>query len=298
MKCKVCQSSNNYLWSVIDKFEKDIFIRKCANCLSLFQYPQLNAKEFYNQGYYEGRADYTYYDERKVLQGAKKVWVSRLKTIQRYKKSGRFLDVGCSFGGFVYVASQNFESYGLDISNFAVNEGLKWVQKLKLAPKYKGLYQGSLINLPDRKIFKNESFDVITMIETAEHLDEPVSHFQSAYRLLKPGGFLIIQTANFDAWQAIKEKDKYHYFLPGHLVYFTASGLKNMLQQIGFNKFKEFIPVDFSLLAKLQKAKSGFNSIKDYKNWMKIILYHIHSFRKKKGKYINSSYVLYAYKPL
>ena len=88
----------------------------------------------------------------------------------------------------------------------------------------------------------------------------------------------------------------YHYFLPGHLVYFTSTSLIAMLKNIGFTEFKEYIPVDFSLFAKLRKSAKTLTSLKDFFSLLKIMKYHILSKFKKNRHPKTSSYVLYAFK--
>ncbi len=38
----------------------------------------------YDEGYYTGKADYTYFDERNAEHYAQYVWNARLKTIRKY----------------------------------------------------------------------------------------------------------------------------------------------------------------------------------------------------------------------
>ena len=71
-----------------------------------------------------------------------------------------------------------------------------------------------------------------------------------------------------------------------------------MLRKIGFTKFIEYIPVDFSLWAKLKKSSKGFEKLTDYFSWYRVSKYHIMSKFKRKGHPITSSYVLYAIKSI
>lgn len=249
------------------KFAKPFSLYHCKRCQGYFQFPlpsEENITNYYQKEYYAGKANYSYIDERKNFDGASAVWNSRLRNIRKYRKNGNFLDVGCSFGGFVQCASRHFHAYGLDISAYAVQEGNKWAtQNLKKnKTSFKGLYQGSLKYLP--QAIRKQRFDVISLVEVIEHLENPQEEIQAAYELLNPHGMLVIQTANFSGWQAIKAKENYHYFLPGHLVYFTDYGMKKMLNNIGFSGYKVFYPVDFSLYAKLKKSRYSFKNIFQY----------------------------------
>ena len=76
-------------------------------------------KEMYNESYYTGSADYSYYDERQALKYSQYVWKKRVRKIKKYINGGNFLDVGCSFGGLLETASEYFTPYGLEISEYS-----------------------------------------------------------------------------------------------------------------------------------------------------------------------------------
>ena len=292
MKCPVCKSGHSSFWASIDRFEKIFRVRKCSECLSLFQSPLPKSPDlYYDKDYYSGQAGYSYHDERDSYAAKAIVYRARSRNIRRFIPGGRSLDVGCSFGGFSRALSEHFEAYGIDVSDFAVNSGNQWLKEAEVDKKVK-LVHGSLV----KNNLKRETFNLVTLIEVAEHLDDPASHFKAAFELLQPGGLLVIQTANFDGWQAIKAGRGYHYFMPGHLVYYTASGLKKLLSDIGFTEFLEFIPVDFSLFAKLRKSAKSISSMGAFFRLFRTAWYHVVSFLKKQGRPLTSSYVLYAFK--
>ena len=126
-----------------------------------------------------------------------------------------------------------------------------------------------------------------------EHLENPIEVFEKLYSQLIPGGLLLIQTANFEGKQAISESKNYHYYLPGHLFYYSKSNLESILKQRGFSKIITYLGVDFPLLAKLLKSRGGFKTLKDYTKWWNISKYHIKS---KLFPGSTSSMVIYAIK--
>ncbi len=289
MICPVCFSSSVEFFHTFQKMGYTFSVFSCKDCGSYFQKDPPKEEGLYQEGYYTGEKEYSYQDERKTFFRNQIVYKARIKNLLKYVSSRKkFLDVGCALGGFPLVASKYFqEAGGLEISPFAVKEGNQFIKSLHPPPSFQGIFLGSLIHLPSHPFFEKESFSVISMVEVIEHLTSPREHIKSAYHLLEKGGILLIQTANFEGWQAIKEGKNYHYFLPGHVVYYTASALKKMLKEIGFSFFKEFIPVDFPLWAKWLKAR---------KRLLSITYYHLKSYIRYKGRPLTSSYVLYAFK--
>lgn len=296
--CPVCGSAE-----VAHKYRIDrhnFSVHACARCGSEFQYPlPRNADAYYDEGYYTGSASFSYQDERKVERYHNYVHFARLKTIRAVSRAPRLklLDVGCAFGAFTRAAANFGEAYGLDVSKFAVNEGNLISGQANSSAI---LFQGGLTHLPKstkaKQIFKPGSFSAITLIEVAEHLAEPRPALSAAYNLLAPGGVLVIQTANFEGLQAIQAGAGYHYYLPGHLTYFTASGLKHMLTEIGFREFREFFPTDFPLWAKWRKAWGDVKKPGDLLRFWRMSVYHMQSKFRRGGRPLTSSYVLYAIK--
>lgn len=296
MRCPVCNSESTYHFGDITRFENPFSIRKCADCESAYQFPPPKAShEFYDDKYYSGAANFSYLDERKIDQFAKFVWDARISRLHKFHRDGIFLDVGCSFGGLVRSASKYYQAYGIDISAYAVKQGVEFSRQIGCNENFCGLFQGDLPNFPISKIEKN-SVAIISMIEVAEHLENPAEHFQKAWELLKPGGILLIQTANMTAHQAQKAGLNYHYYLPGHLTYFSEEGLLLLLKKIGFSGFIEYFPVEFGLLPKLQKMRGNFKTLRDYTRLLKTTYYHISSFFRYKNKPLTSSWVVYAFK--
>lgn len=163
MKCIYCGQGINFF---IRKNGYDIY--RCAVCgigaTDLGEpYPQF-LKRLYDKEYFTGgktRHAYTNYQKDKpfILKNMSKF----LRAIQKYKSSGKLLDVGCALGFFVELATQHgFEAYGLDPSAFAISEAK---QNLKGLAKH--FQQGTL---PSAN-FKKNSFDVITLFDVFDRSD-------------------------------------------------------------------------------------------------------------------------------
>jgi SAM-dependent methyltransferase len=79
------------------------------------------------------------------------------------------------------------------------------------------------------------TFDVVTMWHSLEHVHDPMTALREAYRLLAPGGRLLVAVPNIDslafrwfgsAWYGLD--------LPRHLTHFAPWTLQLMLERVGF----------------------------------------------------------------
>jgi SAM-dependent methyltransferase len=137
---------------------------------------------------------------------------------------GRLLDFGCGCGSYMArMSRQGWKTVGVDISS-------RTVESIRTNLGLKALV-GSLPHAELRPC----SFDVITMWEALEHVYQPLAVLREAYRLLVPGGRLIVSVPNIDsipfrwfghAWYGLD--------LPRHLTHFAPWTLQLMLQQAGF----------------------------------------------------------------
>jgi SAM-dependent methyltransferase len=286
-KCPLCKSGNIKHHYNITKYKPQFKVDKCYECGFIFMNPRFKdrvIKEMYNEGYYSGSAEYSYYDERRALKYSEYVWTKRIKKIRQYVHTGNFLDVGCAFGGFLKCVSEYFIPFGIEFSAYSGSH----VKSLF----GKNIHIGSLAD----NSFKSGFFSAITMIELLEHISDPAAAVSECFRLLKNNGLLVVQTANMDGLQAKLLKDKYAYFMPGHLSYFTKSNLVGLLGRAGFKKIKIFYPVEFGLLPKLLKSRYQFKSCIDYLNWFRISYYHLISKIRFRDFAVTSSMVVYAVK--
>ena len=279
--CPVCQSDFEKLYT-IERFARPLSILYCPACGLQRQETFPPEEELYTEDYYQGRSEYSYRDERTTEKYDRFVWRARLKTIQRYRPPpARLLDVGCAFGGFLGEAREaGYEVQGLDVSPYAAKSA-----------RERGLpvLQGSF----GPGIFAPASFDVISLVEVVEHLADPLSFARSLFEYLRPGGLALIQTANFLGQQARRAGREYHYYLPGHLFYYSSRNLQQLLRGAGFDRFVLYRPVDFGLWPKLRKAAGNSG----YRSWRRITMYHLKSKLAFRDFALTSSMVLYAFKP-
>ena len=286
-QCPLCSGSDIAPLDIIDRYDPPFSVSQCAQCGFIFMNPPFKndiINNLYRQDYYNGTAEYSYQDERKTERYARHVWDRRIKFIAARTGHGNFLDIGAAFGGFMKSAAAYFTPYGIELSPYSGGHARSIFGDR--------LHIGSLDDHP----FSHGSFSVITMIEVIEHIKDPSSAVKECYDLLERGGVLVIQTANMQARQARVLKDRYAYFLPGHLSYFSMKNLTGLLRKHGFTTIKVYCPVEFGLLPKLLKSRHSFRKLSDYRAWIPIIWYHVKSKIHWKDFAMTSSMVVYAYK--
>lgn len=135
----------------------------------------------------------------------------------------RLLDFGCGGGTFLKrMHDRGWRVLGLDASAAAVRRvrGQLGLDAL-------------LGSLPHPELSPN-SFDVITMWQSLEHVHRPLEVLEHACRLLAPGGQLIASVPNIDSapfrWFG---PDWYGLDLPRHLTHFSPATLRQMLRRAG-----------------------------------------------------------------
>lgn len=164
--------------------------------------------------------------------------LDRLET--RNPRKGRLLDIGCGSGHFLNLAkSRGWQCYGLD---FEAKSAAKVSSRYQI-PVHSGLLQ----NAP----FAPLSFQVITLWDYFEHVENPVEILARISSLLAPGGTLVIACPNhksllFFAAIVLNRLSAGRAFLhplrllypPTHLSYFDPDFLAKTVPAHGFKELE------------------------------------------------------------
>lgn len=141
-------------------------------------YIELSKKHFDNQA--------EIYDETNTAYYSKYPKISCKDVARRLRNTEyqSLLDIGCGTGYLIDILQKQKNALycGLDLSP----EMLK-MAKQKL-PQSVYLTEGSADSLP----YEDNSFDVVTCIQSFHHYPKPEKSMSEAYRVLKPGGLYII----------------------------------------------------------------------------------------------------------
>lgn len=155
----------------------------------------------------------------------KRYWQAKAKRVKQYtREDSRVLDIGCSSGDFVVELKQLGVKHvsGIDFSAEAVRHA-----------RQAGVdaVQGDF----DTHDFNGASFDVIVMTNFIEHVYDPVKTMRKCRSMLKPGGMVIGETPNTDAWDyKLGRRFWGGYHTPRHLYIFNEPSLRELARQTGF----------------------------------------------------------------
>ena len=127
----------------------------------------------------------------------------------------RILDVGCGTGANLEMLSQFGEAEGVDVSD----DALEFCRRKGLKAQ-KGLAE----TLP----YSDETFDITTALDVAEHLDDDIAGLKEMFRVTKRGGYSLIFVPAF-MWLWGVQDD-----ISNHRIRYTKRQIVERLEAAGY----------------------------------------------------------------
>lgn len=206
-------------------------LSRCDRCTHLFVssglvpgvLDQAYERDYYAAGDSTARSGYEDYLAKapQRLRG----FEQRLRELERFTVGrGRLLDYGCAVGLFVKVAADaGWDAIGLERSAWAADYGTR--------------HYGLTIvgGSEDDCAGFDQRFDLVTMWDVLEHLEDPRGVLQRMARWLRPGALLALNTVDSASRGARLAGEHWrHLAPPHHLQYFTRDSLLYLLRDCGF----------------------------------------------------------------
>ena len=220
--CPLCGSSQRM--DLLDK-EGGHYVQ-CSDCRLVYTSPA-QSDEHLKQIAEEWAVKHQASAEKTVWEGnpavQQLIYGPRVSALERYRKNGRILDIGCSTGDFLaYAQDQGWQVYGSELAQHTSNIARQNLQ----AEVRSGSFETSG--------FEAAFFDVVTMWDVIEHVLDPQKFLQEAFRILRPGGALVLYTPNYDSLTRYLIFDRWRALIPDrHLCVFNRHTIRRIIEQSG-----------------------------------------------------------------
>lgn len=196
-------------------------IVECHECGHIYANPTWEVHELMDA--YETVEDETYVEER---EGRELTFSKHLEAVEALfgAANGRsLLDVGAYIGVFVEIAQKSgWQATGVEPSAWAVGEakqrGLNVIEGTMDAPELTG-----------------RQFDLVTLWDVIEHVEDPKGEILKAHGLLKPGGMLVMHTMNTDSLLAKVMGGRWPWYMAMHVHFFSKRTLTRLMEDAGFD---------------------------------------------------------------
>ncbi len=220
--CAVCGSSQ-----AEHLFDKEgLTFVTCIECGLVFMNPRPTAEALERLYQFESAANDAWVDV--LLSDAEEAFQTRdfshlLSQIATVRGVGKLLDVGCSIGRLPRLARERgYDVLGLELG-------------ARAAQHARDVYG---VEVREERLeacaFAADVFDVVTLIETLEHVPDPRGMVREIHRILRPGGAFLVGVPNLRSLGVLALGSTARTFNRNHLHYFDSGTLGRLLKEEGF----------------------------------------------------------------
>jgi 2-polyprenyl-3-methyl-5-hydroxy-6-metoxy-1,4-benzoquinol methylase len=273
--CPYCEGVSAYLLSSSDvnrETTADVFAYyRCLSCDILFLNPRpYDMRPFYKGGYQPIPKTLS------RLRAMAKREDYRMKSLLKHKMHGQLLEIGpwigifscnAKYAGFAVTAIET-DPQCVDFLNNVV--GVKAIQSSDPAATIDGM---------------DQSFDVIVLWHTLEHLPNPWLVLQKAAERLAPGGILLIAVPNVESYDFSALKGAWvHLDTPRHLFFYSAQSLEKLCSTFGLQTVELTTSDRLSEILSMHAWYTRANSIIPLKCFSKVLGACMYQIAKRKSK--------------
>jgi len=195
-------------------------------------------------------------------------WISKLLRIDAERRRhaatyldditpGKLLDVGCGSGAYAaWMQTRGWDVRGTEVD--------------PVAARTARMTHGLTVDIGDLAAIRHPdgAFDAITARHVLEHVQEPVAFLAECWRILRPGGRLVIVTPNVDSlghrhfaerWRGLEQ--------PRHLFLYSSASLRTLFGRIDVEPVEVFTSAqgtDYVLRASWAISRGAWRRAVDY----------------------------------
>lgn len=134
--------------------------------------------------------------------------------------------VGAGQGVFVSVAiEEGWDALGIEPST----QGVEYSQN--------NLAEGIIMHSVLDDLVGKYTFDVITMWDVIEHVDNPYDLIRTAKKLLNKNGALVIETGNYMSVERVSMGDEWYLWQKDHRWYYSQAFMAELCEKEGYSDF-------------------------------------------------------------
>lgn len=228
--CPICNRfQTDILLKDIHEFDKSYDVLYCKKCKVGITTPIPSPNELsslYSSGTYRSASGNRFFGP--IEAGVYLARRLRKRMIQKYKKKGRILDIGCGRGVFLNVMKKSgWTATGTEYDR-STAESIEKTYGVNVVTGDPGDWG-----------FPPGSFDVVTMNHVLEHMPDPESAIRVCSKVLEKGGLLVVATPGLTSLQSSMGKHLwFHLDIPYHLYHFSEEGLINFIEKYNFQPLK------------------------------------------------------------
>jgi 2-polyprenyl-3-methyl-5-hydroxy-6-metoxy-1,4-benzoquinol methylase len=227
--CPACRSSEGRDIVPAAQNPAGLSVTRCRRCDLISAFPLPSAEELarrYTPDYFQtptpnegGYEDYA--GDAPLIA---RTFARRLSLLPSAPRSGAVLDVGCATGVFLDVlAGEGWRTHGVEIADDAARRARARGHAVI------GRRLEDLAGTPAR-------FDLVTLWDVIEHLENPLDALRRCHALLSPGGRLVLTTPDASSLAARLLGRRWLGFRPvgEHVYFFGRKTISAFAEQAGF----------------------------------------------------------------